>query len=60
MAADGARQETLVAKRIEAAFFSVPLSRGKQKRQIAWFASVDETPFQRDQESIRNTDTDKS
>src|SRR4029077_21146337 len=41
-------------------FFSVPLSRGKQKRQIAWFASLDETPFQRDQEGIRNADTHKS
>jgi hypothetical protein len=48
MAADGALQETLVAKRIEAALFSVPLPRGKQKRQIAWFTSVEETLFQRD------------
>src|SRR5260370_18916856 len=60
MAADGALQETLMAERVEATFFSVPLSRGKQKRQVAWFASIDETPFQGDQEGIRNTDTHKS
>jgi hypothetical protein len=60
MAPDGALQETLMAKRVEATFFSVPLPRGKQKRQIAWFAGLDETPFQRDQEGIGNTDAHKS
>src|SRR5258705_9538531 len=60
MATDGALQETLMAERVEATFLSVPLSRGKQKRQVAWFASIDETPFQGDQEGIRNTDTHKS
>src|SRR5258708_19898985 len=60
MATDGALQETLMAERVEATFLSVPLSRGKQKRQVAWFASIDETPFQGDQDGIRNTDTHKS
>jgi hypothetical protein len=58
--ADGALQVALVAKSIKAAIFSVSLTRGKQKRQIAWFAGFHETPFQRHQQSIRDTDADKS